>query len=681
MKRVIAFVCVLVLTLCIVLPVAAASPSWSCGGPYGGRMLALALSPEYASDQTLFAGAEGGGLYRSTDGAQSWEAVEGLASDLTISSIVISPDYANDHTLLVASTQGGIFQSWDGGASWRWWSDGLASLSVAQLAISPRFDIDQTLVAATDRGLYLSTTAGKLWEPVGPSLGALSVAAVLGDGGGLRLYGGTIIGLYVSRDGGHVWEATGLSSAPVISIAASPGYGSDGHLLVGTLGGLYFSPDWAATWQGPMLPESVVHQVLFSQRYGSGGRWFVGVDGGCVVSDDGGATWESLASIPETVRSLVSGAGAPDAMFAGLDSRGVFGSSDGGATWSAMTEGITGVAIDVVRASPGVASDATLLAGGSQGVWRSRDDGQSWHRTGLDDAAVSDIEWLPETSGLGRALAATRAGVYCSGTDGRRWYSVQGDLPTLSVQDLAIAEDGRWWAATSDAGIYVSIGDGTWHARSAGLGSLNVTAVQAMGMGAGGEHLLAATWGQGVWYSQDDGLSWTRVAKGPQAPHLNALDAASGYGSVFWTFAATSTGLYRSGDGGQNWDDAGLFGLDIKTVALHPEYATRPNCYAGGTRDGAFFSTNGGLTWQSLNHGLGNREVAGLDVVMGADGVELLAATAGGVWRYGGDFAVASEPEGVDLLLPFIGRNYASTSMTALGLQSVEEQGPVRKGR
>ena len=682
MKRCAMLILALVAVLGLALPVAAASPSWSCGGPFGGRILAMALSPEYAGDGILFAGVESGGLYRSSDRAQNWALVEGLSADLTISSIVFSPDFATDQTLFVSSTTGGIFQSWDAGESWRWWSDGLASLSVAQLAISPRYDIDQTLLAATDQGLYLSTTAGKLWEPVGPSLGALSAAAVLGDGGGLRLYGGTIIGLYVSRDGGHAWDATSLSSAPVISIAASPNHVADGHLLAGTLGGAYFSSDWGTSWQGPLLPESVVHRVMFSPRYDSDGRWFLGVDQGCMISDDEGETWGSLAGIPEAVRSMVSTAGAPDVLYAGLDSRGVYGSSDSGVTWEPMTSGITGVAMEVVKASPMLADDAMILAGGEQGVWRSRDDGLTWQRTSLDDASVTDIEWLPSEAGLQRALAATRAGLFASGTSGRRWYSVQGDLPTLGVQDLALGVDGRWWVATSDAGVYVSTGDGHWEPRNAGLGAANVMAIESLGAGASGEQLLAATWDQGVWASQDDGLSWTRIAEGPRAPHLSALDSALGFADVQWIFAATSTGLYRSGDQGQNWDDAGLFGLDIADVVLHPQYATRPNGYAGGRSDGVFYSTNGGLTWQSLNYGLGNRQVSGLDVALGADGVVVLAATDGGIWRYGGDRAVAATPDGIDLSLPLVCRNSLATTASMLGAQlSDADQGPVRKGR
>ena len=214
MKRALGVMLLVVVLLAVGSPVLAQSPSWSCHGPYGGRVLAMAISPQYASDGTVFAGTEQGGLFRSLDRGVSWQAVKGLPSDLTISSIVLSPGFGTDRTVFVSSTQGGIFQSWDAGATWRWWSDGLASLSVAQMAISPRYAADQTLVAATDQGLYLSTTAGKVWTAVGPRLGTLSVAMAPTASGQPVMFGGTVIGLYVSTNGGTAWNATALSSAP-----------------------------------------------------------------------------------------------------------------------------------------------------------------------------------------------------------------------------------------------------------------------------------------------------------------------------------------------------------------------------------------------------------------------------------------------------------------------------------
>lgn len=123
---------VLVVFLCLVfvLPVHAQSNTWSCHGPYGGRIRALALSPNFGQDHIVLAAAETGGLFISVDAGLTWRGAAGLPGDLTVSSMALSPAFADDHTLYIATLEGGIFRSEDGGQSWTAWSDGLASLSV-----------------------------------------------------------------------------------------------------------------------------------------------------------------------------------------------------------------------------------------------------------------------------------------------------------------------------------------------------------------------------------------------------------------------------------------------------------------------------------------------------------------------------------------------------------------------
>lgn len=56
------------------LPLGAGQAGWEqCSqGMYGGIITALALSPAYASDGTLFAGTSEAGVFRSTDAGRNW---------------------------------------------------------------------------------------------------------------------------------------------------------------------------------------------------------------------------------------------------------------------------------------------------------------------------------------------------------------------------------------------------------------------------------------------------------------------------------------------------------------------------------------------------------------------------------------------------------------------------------
>lgn len=620
------------------MPAWAQSPAWSCSGPYGGRILALAISPHFADDHMVLAGTDSGGLFQSADGGETWQEVVGLPADLTISSVATSPDFAKDRTLFVSTTQGGILKSLDGGETWDMWSSGLSSLSVMYMALSPAYDADQTLIAATSQGLCLSVSAGKRWLPVGPRVSALSAAIAPRRGDTFIAYGGTVVGLYVSRDSGQTWEPTALNSVPVIAIALSPDYANDQSILVGTLAGAYLSTDGGASWQRPWLEEQVIHHTLFSPDYANDQTLFVGGEDGVYVSSDSGDSWDLSGHIQSTVYALVA---APDypatpILYAGTDQDGVFLSDDGGLTWAPRNNGITSLLMEAVAVSPNYYWDRTTFAGGPDGVWRSIDDGLSWQMTTLDYAGVNALRCSAHYAADQTVYAATNGGLFVSQDGGESWASTPDSPEVLNILDLALGPDGELWLATAEGGVYYSADGGvSWEPRSAGLDSLYVTAIEWLGTDGDSTHLVAGTWGMGTFVSSDGGLSWTAAASGPATPHIRDLACATGYGGRIWTFASTTAGLFRSGDLGNAWDFAGLLGQDISAVALHPNYVSRPNCYMGGRQDGVFRSLNGGLTWHPLNEGLGSLRVHGIAAANRGTSAVVYAATEGGVWRYG----------------------------------------------
>ena len=99
---------------------------------------ALAISPNFAADQTIFAGIGAGqGVYRSTDGGANWNFLEDTTS-LYIQSLAISPYYPCDRTIFAGEDGGGVYVSRDTGASWNQMNTGFDSgKSILSLIIAP----------------------------------------------------------------------------------------------------------------------------------------------------------------------------------------------------------------------------------------------------------------------------------------------------------------------------------------------------------------------------------------------------------------------------------------------------------------------------------------------------------------------------------------------------------------
>ena len=107
----------------------------STEGLGSGNIQALAVSPDFISDNLILAGTwaghleDGGGIYKSIDAGKTWHASNEGLTNRTIEVIRFSPDYANDKTVFIASgiLGGELFKSVDGAATWTKLTNGIPS--------------------------------------------------------------------------------------------------------------------------------------------------------------------------------------------------------------------------------------------------------------------------------------------------------------------------------------------------------------------------------------------------------------------------------------------------------------------------------------------------------------------------------------------------------------------------
>jgi hypothetical protein len=219
--------------------------SWVSIGPDGiGAILSLAIDPTATS--TLYAGTDGGGVYKSTDGAATWVAsLSGLA-DFSVFALAVGPAVP---AIVYAGTPSGLFVSLDGGGQWTPVA-GLPRTVFGSVVFDPA-NSSTIYAVSTDAGVHKSSDAGTSWTSINASLGGTNPSTVAIDpSSSSTLYVGTIqSGVYKSSNGGASWTPinNGLANLHVRSLAVNPAAPST--IYAGTTnGGAYKTTNGGSRW-------------------------------------------------------------------------------------------------------------------------------------------------------------------------------------------------------------------------------------------------------------------------------------------------------------------------------------------------------------------------------------------------------------------------------------------------
>ncbi len=144
----------------------------------------------------------------------------------------------------------------------------------------------------------------------------------------------------------------------------------------------------------------------------------------------------------------------------------------------------------------------------------------------------------------------------------------------------------------------------------------------------------------GIWKTTNAGTTWTPVFDGQSSYSIGALALDPCNLHVLWAGTGENVGgrhvgygdgIYRSMDGGQNWEKRGLEASEhISRIVIHPQdcntlfVASQGPLWSKGGERGLYKSTDGGETWTRT---LGDDEWTGVtDVVMDPRNADVLYA-------------------------------------------------------
>ena len=412
--------------------------------PNSEGITSISVSPNFSSDETIFIGTEGGGLFQSLDGGNSFKAITGV-SDKSITSVVISHNFKNDSEIFVSTWQG-VYRSSDGGDTWKKSSKGLTTSRQANtsrfkaphfldLQLSQNFNNRGTLFVGGFDGLFKSEDGGESWIELETLVaGHPKWLAFSPDYKDDSMIGVTTFfgGFYLSKDRGNTWKAhnKGLFSTHLNGIGFSPNISSDHTIFTSDNRRLYKTVDLAQNWQ-PIercegwgwkwrkrissliarigLPSGILQtqsdelcdrlffprMIKVSPGFETDRTLFFGTRyEGIFRSVDAGITWTPV-SIEGKMLSVTSLALSPNfpsdpIIFAGVKKEGIYVSKDGGISWKMVfsTKSHERVFVEI---SPNFVLDKTAFASTGEGLLRTKDGGITWEKVGgncCDDKVI-----------------------------------------------------------------------------------------------------------------------------------------------------------------------------------------------------------------------------------------------------------------------------------------------------
>lgn len=211
-----------------------ATSGWN---PGVGRITGLAI--EEGNENHMIVGANTGGVWRTTDGAQTWTHLTDFFSHLSVYSVAIHP--LNPNTYFFGSNNGAFFKSTDAGATWTRLGNAGNSM-INRILIHPT-NPDLIFATSENSGIFRSEDGGATWERAVTDSRGFDVEFKPGD---LSVVYASGSGFHKSTDGGMTFTTiTGFDSGPkMIGVSAA----DPSRVLVleargSVFGGLYTSSD------------------------------------------------------------------------------------------------------------------------------------------------------------------------------------------------------------------------------------------------------------------------------------------------------------------------------------------------------------------------------------------------------------------------------------------------------
>ncbi len=431
-------------------------------------------------------------------------------------------------------------------------------------------------------------------------------------------------GLYQTRDNGQNWKHT-LKGVAVFSAAYAA---SDPKIIAaGARDGVYLSRDAGETWNriSPVANKELqpIMSLGFDPR--NANVLYAGTPHLPWKTSDGGANWTSIhhGMIDDSdILALTVNQQKPEQLFIGACS-GIYRSDNSAGRWTKLL-GITGAGFRTYSVSLDPSQDGVVYSGTKDGLWRSKNLGQSWQKLApniIKATAVSPVDSKVIF------VATEDAGILRSRNGGDSFEDASNGLVDRRMVRMALPASGP--------NVFVTLGhdgstvrtalseltDGSqasWK-RVALPSALKTTSLQIAAGSTGGLYAFHAT---GGWKSTDKGLSWQPLPLLPASP-------SAGFGVSQTPLAASAKTVYRLAENGLSWVASTSLGASAGPIRKlwTTKSGNGPAWVEAG--NGIWISRDGGKSWTTSSLPVRGSEIYELE----SAGDWIWAATARGLYR------------------------------------------------
>ena len=597
----------------------------------------------------LYVGTYNAGVFKSIDGGISWRPIHNGLERAAIISLIIDP--ANPNTLYAGTSWGGIYKTHDGGDHWYAINEGLDDPSSGRTHIIADPKDHDHLLSTAEFKLYESFDEGENWSSVQESscpygiinliihpkepqtlIAASWLTEECGDSG-----------IYRSEDGGKTWEYSGLEQdariEPLHLLVVDHRSGSIVYTTADTAEDgerLFISTDGGRTWSRSELKDSctalVIHPKDESVAYCA-----TRSDNRLLKTSDAGRTWQELTQ-PETSTTRVITFRAPEYDTLFLGGQGLFISTDDGISWVEHSDGLGNSRIELVFdpfESSSIYTTDTSDSGGGRYPFPGLEGGYTWDLL-IGETTTTAFDTDQRTIyRLGNWYR--EGGILISPDRGETWTRIDG--PATSLRGIAThpVEEGILYvyAHNQPPFLYISSdGGATWQGAN---GIRDMRYPDLYFDHDQGEVVYAVSIGGKIDRSDDAGRNWASC-EGTEMLHYaisNTRFSVHPQDRDRLYLASWGGGVYVSEDGCQSWQTSnqGLGSLYVNTIAIDP---LNPDTIYAGTDNGAYVSFDGGQYWTEVNQGLLGALVIYSIAIDPAEPSNVYAATPYGIFEMEG---------------------------------------------